>query len=269
MRSLMAITAALMLLAASCALTPAHARRAHEDDDHGDDGPPPDVDADVWAHVQRMTLEQRVGQMTQLNIDLVLSGNLTTREHVSTVNVTRLREFIRRFHVGSWLNSPLAARTIPGFSGLDPTEWRALIDTLERETIAVDGVPPLYGIDSVHGANYVRGATLFPHQINAAATFNERLVEQMGAITAKDTRAAGITWNFAPILDVAVQPTWPRGACARRGAAKRRSRRVGPGAESSFSRYLCVCTVPLCFVCEQCLKPLASVRTWWALSALR
>lgn len=233
MRSGMALTTALLILGAY-ALTPAHGRGAFASADADDDAtadagvPPPDVDADVWAHVQRMTLEQRIGQMTQLNIDLIIAGNITTREQVSTLNVTRLREFIRRFHVGSWLNSPLAGRTIAGYSGLDAAEWRAVIDTLERETVAVDGVPPLYGIDSVHGANYVRGATLFPHQINAAATFNERLVEQMGAITAKDTRAAGITWNFAPILDVAVQPLFARGPLRGGQTGRgRRSERVG------------------------------------------
>ena len=71
-------------------------------------------------------------------------------------------------------------------------------------------LPVLYGVDSVHGANYVGGATLFPQQINGAASFNRELVERMGAITAKDTRAVGAPWTFAPILDLATHPAWPR-----------------------------------------------------------
>lgn len=74
-----------------------------------------------------------------------------------------------------------------------------------------DGGPPLvFGLDSVHGAIYVEGATVFPHQINCAATFNVEATQEMGRITAKDTKAAGISWVFAPILGIAVQPAWSR-----------------------------------------------------------
>eukprot|EP01043_Picozoa_sp_COSAG02_P113735 COSAG02_NODE_49991_length_323_cov_0.924107_1_plen_87_part_10 len=68
----------------------------------------------------------------------------------------------------------------------------------------------IFGLDSVHGAIYVKGATIFPHQINAAASFNVDATQEFGRITAKDTKAAGIPWLFAPILGIAVQPGWSR-----------------------------------------------------------
>lgn len=71
-------------------------------------------------------------------------------------------------------------------------------------------IPILYGIDSIHGASYVFGATLFPHAINLAASFNTELAYISGSITAKDTRAAGIPWLFSPVLGLALQPLWAR-----------------------------------------------------------
>ena len=68
----------------------------------------------------------------------------------------------------------------------------------------------VFGLDSVHGAIYVRGATIFPHQINQAATFNTTATQQAGRITAKDTKAAGIPWVFTPILGIATKPAWSR-----------------------------------------------------------
>ena len=83
--------------------------------------------------------------------------------------------------------------------------------------------PMVFGLDSVHGAIYVRGATIFPHQINQAATFNTASTQQAGRITAKDTKAAGIPWIFAPILGIATHPGWSRvmetfGECPRLAA---------------------------------------------------
>jgi beta-glucosidase len=73
-----------------------------------------------------------------------------------------------------------------------------------------DQFAPIYGVDSVHGANYVDNATIFPQQINMGATFNRDLAVHFGDITARDTRATGIPWTFTPILDLGMQPTWPR-----------------------------------------------------------
>ena len=119
-------------------------------------------------------------------------------------------------HVGSWLNSPFSDDTIrEGTNGkkrsfLNATEWRLIIDRVQAITIE-DGDPPMvFGVDSVHGAVYVGGATVFPHQLNCAASMNVAAAQQMGRITAKDSKAAGIPWLFAPILGISVQPAWSR-----------------------------------------------------------
>ena len=72
------------------------------------------------------------------------------------------------------------------------------------------GVPIIYGIDSIHGATFVKGAALFPQALNLAATFNPTLAYNAGKITAKDTRAAGMNWIFAPVLGLGLQPLWAR-----------------------------------------------------------
>jgi hypothetical protein len=71
-------------------------------------------------------------------------------------------------------------------------------------------IPPIMGIDSVHGAAYIEGAAVFPHQIGLAASFDREQVRKVAQTTAKDMRQVGLHWNFAPILDVAVNPMWPR-----------------------------------------------------------
>src|SRR5207253_5422340 len=71
-------------------------------------------------------------------------------------------------------------------------------------------IPVLYGIDSIHGANYVRGSTLHPQEIGMAATWNPELMRRLGEVTGMETRAAGIPWTFSPVLDLGRQPLWPR-----------------------------------------------------------
>lgn len=172
---------------------------------------PPDIDADTWARVQDMSVAVKIGQMSQLNIDGLMSGNFSTRREAVTLNTTQLEEIIGKYHVGSVLNSPFASHSFSqGPAGVTPEEWLDITRTIHEVSARIDGIPSLYGIDSVHGANYIYGSTLFPQQINAAATFNPKLVEKQGEITAKDTRASGIEWLFAPILDIAVHPLWPR-----------------------------------------------------------
>ena len=94
---------------------------------------------------------------------------------------------------------------------LNVTEWITMITELQTIFISEGSqIPMLYGMDSVHGAVFVDGATFFPQQIGAGATFNRDLVHQMGAITAKDSRLVGMPWVFAPILDLCTEPRWAR-----------------------------------------------------------
>lgn len=157
-----------------------------------------------------LPLVHRIGAMTQLSIDAILIGQRSTREELTTVNTTRLEELLRRYHIGSWVHSPTSERRVPGWGGPNAREWNEIIGQIQLYSTLIDGVPALYGIDHIHGANFVSGATIFPHQLTSASSFNRALIELMGAITAKDTRAAGIPWVFAPTLDVAVQPAWSR-----------------------------------------------------------
>ncbi|KAF9914935.1 hypothetical protein BX616_007275 [Lobosporangium transversale] len=92
-----------------------------------------------------------------------------------------------------------------------PKRFSKIVDDIQKVALSTGkGIPVIYGLDSVHGANYVDGAVIFPQQIGLAATFNTTLAYEAGRITAKDTRAAGIPWVFAPILDIAVHKLWPR-----------------------------------------------------------
>ena len=158
----------------------------------------------VHTLLATMSLEEKVGQMLQL--DLLSFLNPGTLE----LNTTRLAQTLRQYHVGSILNSPFTLGPAGGKDGWTAADWKALIRTIHETALEVGAVPPLYGIDSVHGANYVLGATLFPQQINAAASFNRDLVWSMGRVQGKDTKAAGIPWLFAPILGINTQPLWSR-----------------------------------------------------------
>lgn len=146
-----------------------------------------------------------LGQMVQLDVSTILYPN-------RTLNRALVHEHAK-LNIGSYLNTPGAdlndtlASSVQNFS---PQEWRDLITEIQQTFASYGSHPVMYGIDSVHGANYVRGAVLFGQQINAAATFNPDLVYNMGRITARDTGAAGIPWLFAPILEISQNPLWAR-----------------------------------------------------------
>ena len=116
------------------------------------------------------------------------------------------RSWLRDYQIGSILNSPYSAKCIKDKCGWDVHEWRAFVRTVQQEARALGVLPPLFGLDTIHGANYVHGAAMMPHQINLAATFNRTLAYEFGRIGSKDTRAAGVPWLFSPILGVATQP---------------------------------------------------------------
>jgi len=143
-----------------------------------------------------------VGQMNQLNIDLFL------KPFAYEVDLDKARMYASQYKIGSILNSPSSNQFL---QAPDSMEWIKMITDLQ-DVFTTEGsmIPILYGLDSVHGANYVKGAALFPQQINAAASFNRELTTLMGAVTAKDTRIHGIPWTFSPILDLAAMPIWSR-----------------------------------------------------------
>ena len=162
------------------------------------------ADADVEALLKQMTVEEKVGQMTQLNLDVVCEGGIYKLVEPHHLDPAKLREALLKYHVGSILNC--------GGHAYPRKQWHELIGGIQevatKETRLK--IPVVYGIDAIHGANYVSQSTLFPQQLAQAATFNPDLAFQAAEVTAYETRAAGMTWNFSPVLDVARNPLWSR-----------------------------------------------------------
>lgn len=156
----------------------------------------------VRALVQAMTLEEKVGQMTQVSMELLSKELQSDQPHA--LDPAKLLEAIRTHQVGSILNE--------GGMGYTQAHWREVITQIQevatKETRLK--IPVLYGVDAIHGATFTLGATLFPQAISLASSWNLDLARQAGAITALEVRASGIPWNFYPVLDVGRQPLWPR-----------------------------------------------------------
>jgi beta-glucosidase len=159
--------------------------------------------ARVESILQQMTLEEKVGQMTQLTVDVVSVGRDGRREP-HAIDPEKLRKAVVDYHVGSIINVGPGAYTLKHWQEV----IREIQDVATKETRLK--VPVLYGIDAIHGATYTLGSTLFPQAISAAATWDTALLEGMGAVTALEIRASGIPWNFYPVMDVGRQPLWPR-----------------------------------------------------------
>src|ERR1043166_4615427 len=162
-------------------------------------GPQRDYSQKFEALVKRMTLEEKVGQMTQLAIGMVAEG----QDQTIQIDPAKLDKAIGHYGVGSILNIHEQALTVD--------KWHEIIgqiQTAARKTRL--GIPVIYGIDSIHGANYIQNSTLFPQEIGMAATWNPGLMKRATEIAAMETRAAGIPWSFSPVLDIGRQPLWPR-----------------------------------------------------------
>jgi beta-glucosidase len=162
-------------------------------------GPQRDYSEKVDALLKRMTLEEKVGQMTQLAIGMISKG----RDQDIEIDPERLDKAVVRYGVGSILNVSEQALT--------PDKWHDTINHIQEAAKKTRlGIPVIYGIDSIHGANYVQGATLFPQEIGMAATWNPELMKRGAEVAGMETRAAGIPWSFSPVLDIGRNPLWPR-----------------------------------------------------------
>ncbi|HKO62030.1 MAG TPA: glycoside hydrolase family 3 N-terminal domain-containing protein [Pyrinomonadaceae bacterium] len=150
--------------------------------------------------IKRMTLEEKVGQMTQLTLGMIVSG----QDQNIKIDPAKLDKAIARYGVGSILNVSDQALT--------PDKWHEIIGQIQEAATKKTrlGIPVIYGIDSIHGATYVQGATLFPQEIGMAATWNPELMKRGSEIAAMETRAVGIPWSFSPVLDLGRNPLWPR-----------------------------------------------------------
>jgi beta-glucosidase len=153
----------------------------------------------VEALLRRMTLEEKVGQMTQLTMGMIVSG----RDQNVQIDQAKLDKAIGQYGVGSFLNVSDQALTVE--------KWHEMIGKIQDASMKTRlKIPNMYGIDSIHGANYVSGATLFPQEIGMAATWNPALMQRAAEISAMETRAAAIPWSFSPVLDIGRQPLWAR-----------------------------------------------------------
>jgi len=154
--------------------------------------------------MSQMTTKEKIGQMTQLNIDLICKGVLYNLQEPLAVDSLKLAKAIRDYGVGSILNAGNShAHTL--------NTWHRIMKNIHDEVQKTKlKIPVLYGIDAIHGANYLMEGTLFPQPLAQAATFNPRLIQKGAEITAYETRAMGVPWNFSPVLDIARQPLWSR-----------------------------------------------------------
>ncbi len=153
-----------------------------------------DIEAKVEKVLKGMTLEEKVGQMTQLNATAVANVSELTE-----VGMKALTEY----KIGSVLNSLSDVAQVP-------QEYNKFITELNRISMETTGIPCLYGLDHIHGVTYVLGGTLFPQEVNIAATFNREHAYNMGKVTAYESRAANVPWTFSPTMDLGRNPEWPR-----------------------------------------------------------
>jgi len=162
-----------------------------------------DREGKVEQLLSLMTLEEKVGQMTQVTLEVVSKPRAADALH-NELDENKLREALLKYRVGSILNCGGAANSLDN--------WREMISIMQN--IAVNEsrlhIPLIYGIDAIHGVNYTTGATLFPQAFAQAATRNRELIRQGAAVTASEMKACAIPWNFNPVLDMGRQPLWPR-----------------------------------------------------------
>jgi len=163
-------------------------------------GPPASASAAaVEKLLGQMTLKEKIGQMTQLEIGMVTDGQAQSIR----INPGKLHKAVGEYGVGSILNVNDEALSAEKWHGI----IRAIQDEAKKSRLQI---PVLYGIDTIHGPNYIAGGTLFPQPLAMAATWNPELMLRGSQIAAAETRKAGIPWTFSPVLDAGRQPLWSR-----------------------------------------------------------
>lgn len=167
--------------------------------------PNSDIDKRIDSIMSNMTIEQKIGQMAQINLTVIANGpDKWSSFEPLQIDKDRIEKAIHKYHVGSILNTT-------NNRARDISTWNKIIDEIQGYALSSDtAIPILYGIDGIHGATYIDGATMFPQQIGTAATWDIKNSFNMGMVTAYETRAAGIPWNFSPVLDLGQDPRFPR-----------------------------------------------------------
>lgn len=162
--------------------------------------PDPQLEAKVASKVASMTLEEKIGQMTQLQVDILGSVDSKGEFHLSQAKADTV---IGIYKVGSFLNTP-------GGVVQTAAQWDGIIAGIQEASMRLIGIPTIYGLDQNHGATYTADGIFFPQNLNVAATFDTSLARRAAEITAYETRASNCPWTFSPTLDLARDPRWPR-----------------------------------------------------------
>ncbi|MFL2990997.1 MAG: glycoside hydrolase family 3 N-terminal domain-containing protein [Cytophagales bacterium] len=164
------------------------------------------IDSKVQDILSQMTLEEKVGQMAQINLTVIAKGpNKWGSSFPLEIDPQKAKKALVDFKVGSVLN------TINNTAQNTET-WHKTITEIQKYSIDSTRMklPVIYGIDAIHGTTYTAGATMFPQQITTAASWNEENAYNMALVCAYETRASGIPWNFSPVLDLGLDPRFPR-----------------------------------------------------------
>ncbi|KAJ2559427.1 hypothetical protein EV175_000342 [Coemansia sp. RSA 1933] len=160
------------------------------------------IDNEILGIVGRMALKEKIGQMTQIEVGQLVDCN-------GYLNETAVKYWINEWKVGSFLETP--GNHNGRYRWYSPKLFADFTDAVQKIALANGPkIPVIWGLDSVRGANYVKGAVMFPAGIGSAATFNPQFAYDAGRVAAKDTRAAGVHWAFAPISDLGVNKLWSR-----------------------------------------------------------
>ena len=159
--------------------------------------PDKEVEAKVESVLKKMSLKEKAGQMVQLSIDTI------TDENTKEIDPAKLDRIIGEYKVGSILNLLNdVSRSREGTA--------AFVRQIQEKSMEAIGIPCIYGLDMIHGANYLTDGSLYPQEINMGATFNREYPKMMGEALAYETRAAQVAWVFSPVMDLGRDPRWPR-----------------------------------------------------------
>lgn len=160
----------------------------------------PKIEAQVEQTLKKLTLEEKIGQMMELVTDL-FGGN--DKNGVFYIDEHKTDSILSRYKIGSILNAPNTCA---------PTakQWEKYIAQIQKISMKRIGIPCVFGLDQNHGSTYTQGGTLFPQNINVAATFNREVARRSAEATAYETRAVSIPWTYSPTVDLGRDARWPR-----------------------------------------------------------
>lgn len=158
------------------------------------------LEAKVEKILAKMTLDEKIGQMLELNLDIMGTYDASGKWKL---NETMLDTCISKYKVGSLLNAP-------GTRAATVEQWQEWIRLIQKKSMKHIGIPDVFGLDHNHGVTYTQGGTLFPQPINIAASFNTELARTGAQVTAYESRAANCPWVYNPVTDLGRDPRWSR-----------------------------------------------------------